>query len=298
MAKRMIDLYPIDARVDLFVQTLSGKEWVAGCVVAHDHPAVWVALIDGRRLFVTNRQQIRRTDLSDETVQQLIALNQRFYDDFSAEFASTRQAPWDGFRKLLSHLPDPLPRFLDVGCGNGRLGNFLFEQTDLETYVGVDFSTSLLSSAQAFVPDGQFFLRDLGVSNFLDGLDTFPAIACVATLQHVPSLALRERVVAEMADHLESDGVLVLANWQVTSSERQRKKIAPWAEFGIDKQAVLDNDFLVRWRRGGDGVRYVAEIDSAETERIAQACGLKIKEQFRSDGAEGTLNLYTILTKG
>ena len=89
--------------------------------------------------------------------------------------------------------------------------------------------------------------------------------------------------------------LVALANWQFAASERQRRKIRPWAEAQIDAADLEAGDYLLSWQRGGSGLRYVALLDEGETQRLAGAAGLRVVEQFHSDGREGDLNLYTIL---
>ncbi|MCA9946178.1 MAG: hypothetical protein KC449_21990, partial [Anaerolineales bacterium] len=62
--------------------------------------------------------------MQEDVVQQLLALNREFYDAQADSFAGSRVTPQPGFARLLPHLPDPCPRFLDVGCGNGRFAQF------------------------------------------------------------------------------------------------------------------------------------------------------------------------------
>ena len=66
--------------------------------------------------------------MREEVVQQLLALNREFYDAQADSFAGSRVTPQPGFARLLPHLPDPCPRFLDVGCGNGRFGHHKDDQ--------------------------------------------------------------------------------------------------------------------------------------------------------------------------
>jgi hypothetical protein len=56
MSKRLVDLYPVETAVFLKL----GENWVAGVVVRHQFPAVWVQTMDGRMWFVTNGGKIRR----------------------------------------------------------------------------------------------------------------------------------------------------------------------------------------------------------------------------------------------
>ena len=57
----------------------------------------------------------------------------------------------------------------------------------------------------------------------------------------------------------------------------------------------IRDSYLLSWHRGGYGLRYVALLDEAETQRLADAAGLRVVAQFYSDGREGNLNLYTLL---
>jgi hypothetical protein len=55
MPKRLTELFPIGSFVE--IKTVLG--WLPGQVVQHTPPAVWVRLVDGRYLFVTNGRKIR-----------------------------------------------------------------------------------------------------------------------------------------------------------------------------------------------------------------------------------------------
>lgn len=230
--------------------------------------------------------------MSGETVAQLLDLNRTFYGDFSASFAQSRAKPWAGFAQLKAALPVNYQSVLDVGCGEGRLGRYLAPAE----YTGVDFSAELLEfAAQNYA--ATYHERDLAQAGCLAGLGQFDGVCCLATMQHIPSEQNRVRLLSEMAEHLTSSGRLVIANWQFMSSERQQRKVVDWAKAGISAESVEPNDYLLTWQRNGLGYRYVTLIDEAATERLAALSNLTIESQFRADGKEGNLNLYTVLTQ-
>lgn len=232
----------------------------------------------------------------DKTVvERLLALNRDFYRQFADPFVETRARPQEGFFKLLDFLPQSEGHLLDVGCGEGRFGRFTLENGLASRYTGVDFSAEMLQAARELSESGEFHKRDLSRSNCLAGMGTFELISCLATMQHIPGRQNRLRLLQEMADHLTPDGRIVLSNWQFLDSDRQRRKMTPWQQVGISKKDVEQNDYLLSWQRGGQGYRYVAFIDSDETLALAETAGLRCLVQFRSDGREGDLNLYTIL---
>jgi 2-polyprenyl-3-methyl-5-hydroxy-6-metoxy-1,4-benzoquinol methylase len=238
----------------------------------------------------------------DEVVAQLLALNQKFYDTQAASFAASRTQPQPGFGKLLAYWPQPGGSLLDVGCGEGRLGRFVQSHRSLEQYVGVDFSAELLEIAQSQLNNVgstqiDFYQRDMTRSDFLAGLGQFDVIACLAALHHIPGRDNRVRLVQEMTEHLSENGRLILSTWQFLDSQRQRRKISDWSEIGLSATEVEPNDYLLTWQRGGFSYRYACMIDAAATAVLARAADLRVLHQFRSDGQEGDLSLYTILTK-
>jgi 2-polyprenyl-3-methyl-5-hydroxy-6-metoxy-1,4-benzoquinol methylase len=230
-----------------------------------------------------------------EIVAELLLLNQEFYSRFAAPFADSRSSPQPGFNQLLQHMPDLHDRVLDVGCGNGRFGQFLAAADYAFTYTGIDFTAEFLVLADGNVK-GDFYERDISRPGYLDGLEQFDLVVCLATMQHVPGRSNRIAMLREMKLHLAPQGRIFLANWQFLDSPRQRRKIREWAMVGIGDADIELGDFLLSWQREGQGLRYVCAIDEEETAHLASAANLEFVAQYRSDGKEGILNLYTVLT--
>lgn len=237
-----------------------------------------------------------------EVAAQLLALNRAFYDGQAASFAASRVQPQPGFEQLLAYLPQPCQALLDVGCGEGRFGRFLQLQQPVGRYVGLDFSAELLAMARSQMADLEkgrvdFMERDMMQTDFLADLGEFEAVVCLAALHHIPGWQNRVRLVREMAGSLAANGRLILSTWQFMNSERQRRKLRDWSKIGLSAADVEAHDYLLSWQRGGFSYRYACMIDAAETAELARAADLTILDQFRSDGKEGDLGLYTILGK-
>jgi SAM-dependent methyltransferase len=233
--------------------------------------------------------------MDDGVVDHLLALNRDFYRQFAEPFVETRATPQEGFFKLVDCLPQSRGHLLDVGCGDGRFGRFSLEHGLAGQYTGVDFSAEMLDAARSLTEVGQFLRRDLSRPDCLAGLESHELISCLATMQHIPGRQNRLQLLQEMAAHLAPDGRIVLSNWQFLDSDRQRRKITPWQQAGLHEGDVEQHDFLLTWKRNGRGYRYVAFIDDGETAELAKTAGLRCLAQFRSDGREGNLNLYTVL---
>ena len=87
----------------------------------------------------------------------------------------------------------------------------------------------------------------------------------------------------------------ILSTWQFITSERLRKRLAPWEAAGIHPEDVEPDDYLVGWGEGSPGARYCAYIDEPALKSMAAEAGLSVSETYFSDGHEGDLNLYAIL---
>ncbi len=229
-----------------------------------------------------------------EIVQKLLALNRQFYEANAVDFSQSRQGINPGFARVRELLPQPCVRLLDVGCGNGRFGQYVQQQQSIGEYVGVDFSGGLLEVARAQVA-GVFYGRDLTDPDCLADLGQFDAIVCLAVLHHIPGRENRLQLLKAMRERLAADGRLFLSTWQFATNLRQQRKIRPWSEIGLSPDDVEPNDYLLTWQRGDFAYRYACHLDATAITQLAADAGLTVWQQFQSDGREGDLSLYTVL---
>ena len=88
----------------------------------------------------------------------------------------------------------------------------------------------------------------------------------------------------------------ILSNWQFLNSPRWQVRIQPWERVGLTASDVGPDDYLLDWRRGGEGLRYVHHFSEAELAALAEGAGFEVVETFFSDGAEGNLGIYQVWT--
>lgn len=124
--------------------------------------------------------------------------------------------------------------------------------------------------------------------------DTFEIVCCFATLHHIPGRANRSRIVRAVRTLLAPGGRFFQAHWQFLNSARLRARVQPWELIGLEAADVDPGDYLLDWRSGGSGLRYVHHFDEAELAELAATSGFRIKESFPSDGQEGNLALYQV----
>ena len=231
------------------------------------------------------------------TVQRLLDLNRTFYTDFGANFSATRGRIQPGVRRILDSL-DGSEMILDLGCGNGELARTLARDGHRGAYLGLDFSLPLLSDAEA-VPAGfpaEFQEADLtklsSISSQLSARFHEPLILSFATLHHIPSHELRSDIVKTVHDLLPPGGHFIHSNWQFLNSVKLRQRVQEWSLAGLTEADVDENDYLLDWRSGGTGLRYVHHFSEDELAALARSSGFQIVEIFYSDGKEGNLAVY------
>ena len=235
--------------------------------------------------------------MDSSTAARLIDLNQDFYTRFGASFSATRHRLQTGVHRVLEMLQGD-ESILDLGCGNGELARALAKRGHRGPYLGVDFSLPLLQDAES-QPEGfaaKFMEVDLtklsGISKQISS--DWSLVTAFAVLHHIPSTDLRLTILKEVRKLLKPDGKFIHSNWQFLNSEKLKARIQPWEAAPLSQSEVDAGDYLLDWRDGGVGLRYVHHFDESELETLAKASGFRIIDTFYSDGEGGRLSLYQI----
>ncbi|MBN1260380.1 MAG: class I SAM-dependent methyltransferase [Anaerolineae bacterium] len=234
--------------------------------------------------------------MDEEIAKRLNRLNREFYDAFAGAFAGSRGRSEPGLEKVLTQV-FPGSRILDLGCAHGRIAQLLPERC---RYTGVDFSQRLIGLArQGPMPETiqtQFIVADLVSQDWPEMISgKFDWIFIRAVLHHIPGYETRLRILRQACSLLSAEGRVVMANWQFLAVPRLRRRIQPWTRVDLTVADVEQGDYLLDWRRDGQGFRYVHLVDEPETLRLAQDAGMVVETLFRADGREGNLTLYAIL---
>jgi SAM-dependent methyltransferase len=231
------------------------------------------------------------------TAGKLIELNRQFYQTFGGEFSSTRGQLQPGVRRIVENL-EGSERILDLGCGNGNLARELAKRGHHGTYLGLDFSLPLLQAADSGLEDfsATFQQGDITSADWDSVLShpSFDLIVAFAILHHIPGEEIRLRLLQKVHQLLKPKGKFILSNWQFLTSEKLKARIQPWELAGLSSEQVDENDYLLDWRAGGTGLRYVHHFSDAELKPLAAAAGFRVVETFCSDGKNRKLGLYQI----
>jgi tRNA (uracil-5-)-methyltransferase TRM9 len=234
--------------------------------------------------------------VNPDAEQKILDLNHQFYQTFAVQFSATRQRLQPGVQHWLPKLLKA-ESILDLGCGNGELARQLGEKHYPGSYVGLDFSAGLLGEIQKSPPadlKATFFQADLADPGWASAIQSqaFEAILAFAVLHHIPGEALRKQILRQVHSLLRPGGLFLFSNWQFLSSERLKQRIQPWEKAGLSEAEVDPGDYLLDWRSGGRGLRYVHHFHLAELVEVARETSFTIVETFLSDGENERLSLY------
>jgi tRNA (uracil-5-)-methyltransferase TRM9 len=239
--------------------------------------------------------------MQTDTGQRLIELNYQFYQTFARPFSVTRQRLQPGVRRILDQISLDA-NVVDLGCGNGELWKALVSRGYRGRYLGLDFSDGLLQTARERLAQGStlqpptLLHADLAGPGWANNIsDSSNSVATAfAVLHHLPGIERRVQFLLQVRSLLASRGRLFLSNWQFLYSERLRARIQPWETIGLNPDQVDPGDYLLDWRRGGFGLRYVHHFTETELVELAYTSQFTILDTFYSDGEGGRLSLYQV----
>lgn len=262
-------------------------------------------------------------------VRQLNTLTTEFYAREAASFSATRQAPWRGWEKAWEVIAAADPTFaarplsvLDLGCGNLRFERFLVERTQGPVTVrALDNCAALAEEDTALLPERfalEFREVDLVerlLSNPLSPLAE-PGASDIAVafglMHHLPTLALRARVLRELTSALRPGGFAIVSFWQFLNDFRLAAKAEATTAQGRaehDLPPFQENDFLLGWQEARHIYRFCHHTPDAEVNALLAGAQRELARagspdpafreviRFSADGKAGNLNRYVVLQR-
>lgn len=209
------------------------------------------------------------------------------YNEIAGEFAGTRQFPWKDFELFEEYYRSDFD-VLDLGCGNGRLLQFL-EKHGFKSYLGVDQSEKLLEIARNEHPKQRFLLADM--SDLPDLGRKFDAIFAIASFHHL-SPRWQLKTLREWRKLLKPGGYIFMTNWNLHQPKYWwllvRSLIFP--VYGV-------RGLLVPWRHTVN--RYYFAFTKMRLARLLEKAGFVIvKNDYVKEGKTAKLldarNILTI----
>jgi len=217
------------------------------------------------------------------TAQTLDKVNERFYARFADAFDQSRHHGWHGWHDLLPLLPSTPLTILDLGCGNGRLAEFMdrrvHAESPVELYVGKDRCTALLEHAAhkklsfptrfetwTWHGDSETAAIKLPENERYDWVTLF------GVMHHVFGYSARLELLRKASQMLKPGGVLSVSFWDFGASEKFLKKTIPWTEkadeWALDPSTLEAGDYLLGWGGHRDTPRYCHWVSPQEQSQL------------------------------
>ena len=253
--------------------------------------------------------------MDDKTAQILSRLTGEFYQKTAESFSATRNAPWQGWQRVVERAELPsadVPfRVLDLACGNLRFERFLAESLpgcaiDAWTFDACD---ELVFSGCA--PDVTVHHQNLDVTAELFAGSDLSAIlsqcrcdisVCFGFMHHVALPRHREQILEALVGAVRPGGLVALSFWQLSQSDRLLAKAQAMTEHATRELGLTGlgpGDYLLGWQDRTDVLRYCHDFSESELDELSAMVSSKVQEiaRFSADGKEGNLNRYLLLKR-
>ncbi len=249
--------------------------------------------------------------MTQDVILRLNDLNKHFYQTVGESFSLTREQPWDGWSKLSPLLKKKDLKILDVGCGNGRFLTFLEKELPVAQigYQGLDLSTLLLKQAKkrSLNSRTQFQFTEIDIVDKLINKEpivsvehNFDLIVLFGVLHHVPSTALRLKLLEELSKVLKPEGKLVATIWQFDHNTRLVERMTNHSELGFGKDDLESGDFFLNWQSKDGESRYChlySDQEIQDTVATMKKNNFALESTWHADGPTTQDNLYLVFGK-
>jgi tRNA (uracil-5-)-methyltransferase TRM9 len=217
-------------------------------------------------------------------LEEIIKLNNDFYEYNSESFDASRDRPWEGFLETLKYLRKD-SKVLDLGCGNARFLDFLLKNNLNVNYLGMDNSPSFIQKNLQKHPGHQFKTIDI-LNNLADIQGKFNFIGVFGVTHHIPYFDFRKKWFLELQEKVEIGGVLFLSFWEFKTEKANEN-------YETNFYQRETNDYFLGWKRDFSKVRFCHLYDNTEIEKVKKNFDkCEILEDFYMDN-----NRYLVLKR-
>lgn len=210
--------------------------------------------------------------MNKDTAKKLLKKVREDYTHIASEFSQTRQRSWQDFSLFKPYI-SPGYKIVDVGCGNGRLYDFVRTIPDI-TYSGIDNNEALINLAQKKYSSTHFLVADLlqlprGVK--------YDLLFSIASLHHIPSQELRNKSVREMHRILKKDGIALITVWNLFQKRYRKYIFKSLFNFIVQLGRYEWNDTFIPWGKSGIK-RYYHAFTPGEIKKLLTANGFIVEK--------------------
>lgn len=212
--------------------------------------------------------------MKDSTARELLNKVKYDYSNIAADFDATRKSEWRDFEIFDKYLVKG-NSVLDIGCGNGRLKEYLDKKTSVN-YRGVDNNQKFIDIAKQ---KGDFF--DIGDFLSLPYPDlSFDLVLSVAVFHHIPSRKLQLDALHKVKRVMKDGGRGVFLVWNLWQVKYLGLFMRVLLHFVLRFGKYGFCDFFVPWKATSGTVvnRYYYAFSQGELEKLFTDAGFKVEK--------------------
>lgn len=207
--------------------------------------------------------------LNEQLIRALSELNRRFYVKHAQSFSETRQGSWPGWERCLSfvqacndnsrnpYASKQVCHVLDLACGNLRFERFLthalpetrflFRAVDSCAPLAKDFALASLEASRKPSESEKTaeisflqcdLIEELLQATAVNRTNCYDLAVCFGFMHHVPSSALRSRLLSSMLDQVRPKGFVIVSFWEFMEDLRMARKAYATHERAMEEFAA------------------------------------------------------------
>lgn len=198
------------------------------------------------------------------------------YNDIAGEFHNSRKHMLNDLNFLSSHLHQGL-KIADIGCGNGRLINFLeIHKIHKDNYIGIDNSENLIKIAKEQHPNIMFLEGDFLNLPLED--ESVDLIISIRAFHHLTSKKDRLLALKEIKRVLKKDGKAIVTVWNLWHLKNWSILLKAFARSIYTFGGYSPKDTMVPW--GQKIKRYYHAFTSYEIQKLVDQSEFRTLEQY------------------
>lgn len=204
------------------------------------------------------------------------------YNLIAYEFSESRFKQWDEFKFYQPYLFEGA-EIIDLGCGNGRILDFLYQHylSNNFKYIGLDNSEGLLKEAHKKHPNNVFLPGDQLEIPIDD--NQADILLNIAAFHHIPSPNLRLQALLEMNRILKPGGLLIISVWNLFQKKYWLAHLKAWLRFIYTLGSYSPTDLFITFKNSARKIlanRYYHSFFPDELNSLVKKAGFTIRENY------------------